>query len=540
MNLNRIEFQPFKKDWWQKNWPVLVFLAVLVIAVYFNSLNNEFLSDDAAISQNPDLNSFYYITYSRYNLRSILIYITNQLFGLNPAAYRISNILFHLGSAWIIYFLIQHFFSSPIPLFTASIFAVHPVLTEGVTWISGGPYSNGAFFVLLSFLYYILGIIPAAAIFFLVSLFFSEKVIGFPIILLLYELGFGNLKKNWKKLIPFFALSGIWLIRLLGLLGPRLAGLETNFNLEPGYNNPLVVIPVAITSYLELVFWPQRLTFYHSELNFSQAQLLIRQVLFLIYSGLIIFFSKKERRIAFWLVFPLILLSPTLTPFRIAWIVAERYLYPAALGFFVAMAFLINKIGGLVKNRRATYIIFALIITALSTRTIVRNRDWQNQDTLWLATAKYSPSSPQNHNNLGDMYSRHGEFDKAIAEFQTAIKLKPDYADAYNNLASAYNLTGQKDLAKEYYQKALLLNPRLWQTHLNLAALYFSQNKFDLTLSHLIKAIEINPNNAELYVNLGIVHYRLKQIPEAKQAWQKALSLDPQQPQAKQFLIELQ
>jgi protein O-mannosyl-transferase len=45
---------------------------------------------------------------------------------------------------------------------------------------------------------------------------------------------------------------------------------------------------------------------------------------------------------------------------------------------------------------------------------MIRNSDWQNQDTLWIATGKTAPSDPKTHNNLGDLYGRHGDLDRAI------------------------------------------------------------------------------------------------------------------------------
>ena len=538
---SQAKFKPFKKEWWQKNWPILTFLTILVMIVYSNSLGNEFLSDDiAVIKDHPLINQFSYISQSSFNFRSTLIFLTNKIFGLQPAFFRLSNVLSHLGSVWVIYLLLRKFFRAPIPLFAASIFAVHPILTEGVTWISGGPYSNSVFFILLALLAYLYEGYPAAVIFFLIGSLFSEKVFYFPAILFLYEISLGDLKKNWKKLIPHSLISAAWLLYLMGLVGVRTASLENTYYMEPGLNNPLIQIPVAITSYLELIFWPKNLTFYHSELQFSQLEYFVRLGIFLAFIALIVYLFKKSRTLFFWLVFFFIPLSPTLTPLRVAWTVAERYAYLAVLGIFVVIAFGIKKIGDLVKNPKVAYLIFALVITAFSVRTISRNRDWRNQDSLWLATGKTSPSSHQNHNNLGDMYARHGDYQKAEEHFLKAIELKPNYADAYHNLANIYHQVGRDDLAEEYYQKALEFNPQLWQSHQNLAALYFLQERPDLSLEQLLAAIGINPNNAELYTNLAITYQKLGQVQEAKQVLQKALSLDPQHQKTKQLLINLQ
>ena len=512
-----------------QNWKIFVFLAFLVFAVYFNSLGNDFVSDDiSAIRDNPDIGKISYLGYFKFNLRSLIIFLTHKIFGLKPAFYRLSNILFHLGSSWIIYLLISFFFSSLVSLITASIFAVHPILTESVTWISGGTYSHPTFFVLLSLLTYIWSMKKNVKLYLIsVSLFFlallgSQKLIVFPIVLFLYEFCFGKLKTNWQKLIPFWVISGFWTLNLINLLGTRTTVLETVHYQEPGLHNPLIQIPIAITSYLELIFWPKNLTLYHSEMMFSQLEYFLKLVVFILFLGTIAYFFKKDRRIFFWLSFFLITLLPTLTPFKISWVVAERYVYLGTLGIFVLVALAIQKIAEVSKNQKVAYILLAIILFALSTRTIIRNADWKNQDTLWLATAKTSPSSPQNHNNLGDLYARHGDLEKAVKEFKIAIALKPNYGDAYHNLANTYHQLGKNDLAIENYQKALSFNPNLWQSYQNLAAIYFEQEKFNLARQELEKAINVNPQNANLYTNLGIVYLRLGEKQKAKEAFQKA------------------
>jgi len=275
------------------NWKILVFLAFLVLAVYFNSLNNAFLSDDiAAIRNNPNINNISYFFQPPFNLslRSFVIFLTHKIFGLQPLFYRLSNVFFHLGSTWLIYFILSFFFVGFIPLMATTIFAVHPILTESVTWISGGPYSNGAFFGFLTVLLYFIFRQKQEKKFYLFSLFpfiiaslFSEKLIILPIILLLYEICFGQFKKNWRRLIPFFVLSLLFGLKLLGLLGERVTSLETTYYQQPGLDNPLIQIPIAISSYLSLIFWPKALTLYHSELTFSQTQYLVKLAIFILF-----------------------------------------------------------------------------------------------------------------------------------------------------------------------------------------------------------------------------------------------------------------
>lgn len=529
-------------EWFKKNWKTFIFLAFLVFTVYLNSLGNEFVSDDiSGILENKNLGSLSH-TFSRPLLfiRYLLYFVAYKLGGLNPFFYRIINIVFHLGAVWLVYALISLISKPPLAFFTAGIFAVHPILTESVTWISGGGYSQYSFFLLLALLIYVLStknkkLFLVSIFSFTLSLLSSEKVIFFPLILLVFMIAFQDIRKNWKRLIPFFALSGVWGLLYLGKIGQRVVSLETTYYQTPGMDNPLIKIPIAVTSYLELIFWPKNLTLYHSEeFYFSQIEYFLRLGLFLLFLAAIVYFFKKDRRVFFWLSFFLIALSPTLTPLRIAWWVAERYAYLATLGVFFVVALGIFKIGQKFNNQELSWIIFALIILALSGRTIIRNMDWKNEDTLWLATAKTSPRSPKNHNNLGDYYSRHGDYQKAIEEFKTAIELMSNYGDAYHNLANIYRQIGNNEEAIANYQKALSFNPNLWQSHQNLAARYFEGGKLDLALQELEEAVKINPQNPALYINLGIVYLQLEEKEKAKEEFQRALQLDPQNQRAKE------
>lgn len=538
------------KIWFFKNWKKLVFLAFLVFVVYFNSLNNDFLSDDfSAIKDNPligQISYFWKPPYYDLSIRSVIIFLTNKLFGLNPLFFRLPNILFHFGSSWLILIIISFFFSPAVSLFTASVFAVHPILSESVTWISGGPYSGSAFFILLAFFLYLLSnsqrknlFVFLSFLMFYFGLTYSEKVIVFPFILTLWEFLFGNLKNNWKKLIPFWGLSGFWLLRLFGLAGPRISSLQTKFYQEPGMENPLIQIPIAITSYFELIFWPDKLTFYHTELGFSYWAYFLRLSIFIVFMVMLWRLFKKNKGIFFWLSFFLVSLLPTLTPLRISWIVAERYVYLGSLGVIVLVAWAIERIDKIAKNDKLYFGLLALILLFLSYRTIVRNFDWQNQDTLWLATDKVSPSSHQNHNNLGDLYYRHGDYPKAVEEFKIAIKLKPNYGDAFHNLANTYHQMGEDEQALVNYQKAVSFNPNLYQSYQNLAAIYFENGKIDEARQEIEKALVVNPQNADLYANLGIIYLKLKQEQKAKETFQKALEIEPQNKKALEGLSKL-
>ncbi|MFA5872178.1 MAG: tetratricopeptide repeat protein [Parcubacteria group bacterium] len=505
----------------RENRLTLAFLALLALVSYANSFGNGFVSDDVAgFLNNSRVGSFSNVTGNpmHFSLPALLQLIAYHIGGLHPFTFRVINILFHLGCVILIYMLLALSRKKQIAFIAAAIFAVHPILTESVSWISGGLYSIYAFFFLLSFLFYLFSASNKkyfyySIIFYVLSILSSEKALVLFLIFALYELAFGSIKYNWKKILPFFSVSMALLLVYVTKIGYRAASIESQtYQASGGMYNPLIQIPIAIASYLKLIFWPAKLTLYQTEMSFTQGQYLFALFIFLLFAGAIIWSYFKKKTVFFWLVFFFITLLPTLTPFKISWIVAERYIYLGTLGIIVLVAIFISKIIELSENGKMVgYFALVIIVASLSVRTIIRNKDWKSEDTLWVATAQVAPSGQQIHNNLGDVYARQGNTQKAIEEFQKAIAINPNYADAYHNLANTYQQAGQFDLAVANYEKALSINPQLWQSYQNLAAIYYNAGDFQKALENIRKASEINPNDENLKQNVQAIEAKIQE-----------------------------
>ena len=94
-------------------------------------------------------------------------------------------------------------------------------------------------------------------------------------------------------------ISVIFVLLYIGSLGQRIDSFQTDFYQKPEMLNPLIQIPIALTTYLELIFWPARLTLYHSEMVFSVAEYLVRLAIFIIFLGIIVYSFIKSRRAFF-------------------------------------------------------------------------------------------------------------------------------------------------------------------------------------------------------------------------------------------------
>lgn len=528
-----------------KNWHVFLLLAVFVLIAYANSFFNDFVSDDLGIKNNPNIGSLKAVfSNPLYTLRLLVGYIIYKFFGMQPFFYRLVNIAGHVGVVWLIYLIFGLFFSLTAGFFTASIFAVHPILVESVAWISGQMYVLYSFFFLLSFFFYILAerqkkyyVLSIISLIF--SILFSEKAVSLFIVFIIYEIAFFRKKNRLVRLAPFILLTFFVLFLYTAKIGERVRDLTQTYYQSSQMYNPFIQIPVSATSYLQLIFWPDKLTLYHSEMSFSQLNYLIRLLIFIGFLGYTGYSYKKNKLIFFWLSFFMISLLPTLTPLGISWIVAERYVYLGTVGIIAAVVYYLSKLTQYKKAESIVYIFLILVFFSLMIRTIFRNFDWKNEDSLWLSTAKNSPSDPKTHNNLGDVYARRGLLKKSAEEFKKAIELNPQYADAYHNLGNTYQQMGNINEAVKNYQKALKINPSLWQSYQNTAAIYFSQKEYKQAEENIKKAISVFPQNANLFVNLGLIYSKMNDKVKAKQAYNKALEIDPNYEQAKIGISEL-
>ena len=69
--------------------------------------------------------------------------------------------------------------------------------------------------------------------------------------------------------------------------------------------------------------------------------------------------------------------------------------------------------------------------------------------------------SAEVRHNLGLLYHNRGDLEKATAEYQYALLIKPDFAEALLNLGNALNATGQEEAARDHWVRALELKPEL-------------------------------------------------------------------------------
>ncbi len=142
---------------------------------------------------------------------------------------------------------------------------------------------------------------------------------------------------------------------------------------------------------------------------------------------------------------------------------------------------------------------------------------------------KEDKTSKEAHYYRGNYYLYvKGDPDRAVTEFQSALKLDDSFVLAHYDLGAAYQNQGLTDQAIKEYEKATLLNPSFPEGNSNLGGYYFRMQKYDRAIKHFRRAIEAYPNFIQAHSNLGATLNKLNRSEEAIPHLKKAIQLDPE------------
>ena len=126
------------------------------------------------------------------------------------------------------------------------------------------------------------------------------------------------------------------------------------------------------------------------------------------------------------------------------------------------------------------------------------------------------PNNAVLYNNRGEVYLREGKIDKAIDNFNIAVKLQPELAVAYNNRGNAYLLIGDLDKAIEDYSRSIKHAPKDAMSYSNRGVAYLRKGEVDKTIEDANKAIELDEKLSNAYYNRAEARLRLKEWDKAK------------------------
>ncbi len=123
--------------------------------------------------------------------------------------------------------------------------------------------------------------------------------------------------------------------------------------------------------------------------------------------------------------------------------------------------------------------------------------------------------------------SAQGKHDEAIAELNTAVRLKPDDAAAHAALASALADRGKLVNAVAEYRAAVRLEPDDADAHRRLGYTLATQGKLEEAITEYKNAIRLNPKHALAHTNLGYALLSQDKVDEAAAEYREAVRLEP-------------
>jgi tetratricopeptide (TPR) repeat protein len=506
-----------------------------------------------------------------------------HLFERSAFGWHLANILLHMLAVYFAFLIIEKF-SGDLLVATASslIFALHPLRSESVAWISGLTDPLLAIWLLPSFYLYMryreggrkLNLAAALALF-LIAAFTKEPAVALPIFIVAYEILAGGLLRQRLKVAAlhgsaFFVLSAFYFAMRRYSLGFWLNDYSfTNY----GAKSILLTIPIVICKYIGLLLWPTNLSIYHStppvaspaDIRFIVPMLAVLAMV----AG--IWFASKQQMVKVAALWFAIHLLPALNigAFDYRFMVQERYLYIPSIGFSLLAGLALLKIP--LRQWAARRVAPAAILILLAAKTFAQNPIWNDDVALYEHGARVAADQEMPHLMLGFHYLKRQQYDKVVECFEKYLKLVPDDISVINNLANAhlqmYELnmdrahvdraialcqrgiqldpglavlwdtyghcytydTDRKDhaFARACFARALELDPNLPIANFHMGATYVKEGKYDLALRFLEAARDQLPEFPDTYKFLSYAYDGLNRIREAVDSLTQYIRLAP-------------
>jgi len=442
-----------------------------------------------------------------------LFWVEDKLWGDSMLGYHLVSILLHTISALMLWKILRQL-AIPGAWLAAGIFALHPVYVDSVAWLAEAKNTlSGVFFFgcILAYLHFdetrsrrtyalvivlfVLGLLAKTIV--------AMAVLVLPV-LFWWKRGTLKWERDLRPLTPLFIL-GVVAGVLTGWMERNLSGAEGR-EFEFSIVERLLIVGRAFWFYLTKLLWPADLLFIYPRWEIHSAE--SWQYIFPI--GLICIFCVAWMLRAQWpsglaglLVFGVIL-APTLGFFNVTFFrysfVSDHFQYLASLGLVVPLA-----AGGATllegtKYKSAGYAGALALLGTLAFLTSKHSVMYRDNDTCSRMVVEKNPNHWQSLNNLGVSRLRNNDLPGAIDCFGRALRNAPRgsqvQAEIHVNLGHTYSRQGDTNEAIAQFEKALSFEPDLAEAHHDLANALQRQGRYDEAISHFKSALEANPRSA--------------------------------------------
>jgi len=377
-----------------------------------------------------------------HGLRPVLkaSYTANWTSGLGEAGFHAFNVLVHLLNVALVLAIGLRLSArwrvqgAGAALVAALLFALHPVQTEAVTYISGRSSSLAAAFYLGSLLIYLRGgdwVLSCAL--FALAVGTKESALTLPAALLLCELCARD-RLPWREIVR--RQLPHWTVFFLGcmflFLQPRYGHLlDVALGQRSITDNLLTQIQgVGYLTWQLVAPWHLNIDPALPALTSWDAAMLFQGLLFLLLLGIALLNIRKRPWLGFGILWFFLQLAPTNSIVPRLDVANERQLYLALWGLALALAFQVRESAIPLRIARAT---LAILLAALVVISLDRQLDYRSEVALWSASVREAPWNARAWNNLGVAYAEQGDRQRALEAYSTALALgAADYRAVFN------------------------------------------------------------------------------------------------------------
>ena len=486
-------------------------------------------------------------------------------FALNHAwsgeavgSYHVVNLLIHAAAALTLFGLVRRTLLLPslagnygaiatrVSFFIAALWALHPVQTESVTYLSQRAESLAGFFYLFTLYAFVRSTASGQAGRWRLAsiaacwcgMATKEIVVTAPVAVLLYDRVFvsqslrESVARRWRY---FAALAASWLWLGVLMSTSHLTARGVGFEQGVTWFNYARAETKVIVSYAKLAIWPHPLVFdYGPEWIAREAAVVWPDALVIVGAlGMTLWLWAKSPRAAFSAAAFFLLLAPTSSVVPLAGQpMAESRMYlPLAALIAGVVPTACRELG------RKALPGFGLLVLVLAGLTVSRNQTYQNAADLWEDTLAKHAVNSRAHNNLAvELATMAGREAEAVAHYEEALRINPGFAEAHDNLGAELVKSGARTAeAIAHFEKAIRLNPRLAKAHYNLGrALAPLPGRAADARRHAEEALRLRPDDADAHNNLAVLLAQLPgRMPEALKHYAEALRLRPDYAEAR-------
>lgn len=449
---------------------------------------------------------------------------------VKPFLFHLSNLLWHVAASLLLFLLLRRL-GAPrtVSIVASMLYVLHPLHTEAVAYISGRADMMSAAFMYAGLLFaipenYRTKIVPGVlgtAVCFCAALLSKESSFIFPVLLaLVLFLRPAGENLHYPRFRIFIPLV-IALALLLGYAALRLTVLRfgEGVAVSPApFSQRLVETAQAFAFYCRVLFMPTGL---HMEQTLADTPtwtaLIGVSLLALCVAFTLAAFLAGRRRETLGMAWFLAAWLPISGIFPLNAPMAEHWMYVPMAGLWWALAEILFRETTVPTVRRcATAVVYALCLFFL-VLSIQRNREWRDNETLFLATLRENPASIRVHYNLAVTYEDlQGNLPGARRHYEAILRLHEE----------------QKRLRTGGGEASILLEEEI-DAHLSLGRVLMRMGDYAGARNHfalvapLARQEKYRAEAASAAMGLGEALLALGALPEAYAAMSQAAAINP-------------